>query len=416
MGTPGARRARPSCRRRPGWSTPVPALRPPCGLPVRAPPLRGGHQRRSSSTGWWPRRPGEVTWGAAEFIAAEEMGRSRGFWWSPDGRSLLAARVDNGPVATWWTSDPSAPATAPQAAPLPCRRYGRRRGQPVAHPHWPGARWGPAAGALGRRERTRTWWRCTGARAARLCCWWSSGTTRPAPCWPPTSAGGTTSVVAEGSGRGLGGLAFGRAGLDRRTAACCGRRPTPGPGASNWASEWLTPPGLQVRDVTATGRSVVFTASAEPETVEAWRWSRAGRPATWAADALRAASPAPWRRAGPGGDVPEHGLGGCAGRGQWTGLVAGPGRGQPWRRRRSCNRRSVSSGSGDRQLSVGVVLPTGHLQGAKLPVLMAPYGGPGHQQVMAASSRVARGPVVRRPGLCRRGGRRPGDARARAGL
>ncbi len=42
------------------------------------------------------------------------MRRSRGFWWAPDGRSLLAARVDNGPVGTWWTSDPSKPESSPQ--------------------------------------------------------------------------------------------------------------------------------------------------------------------------------------------------------------------------------------------------------------------------------------------------------------
>ncbi|MFD3511592.1 prolyl oligopeptidase family serine peptidase [Streptomyces sp. NPDC058657] len=33
-------------------------------------------------------------WGIAEFAAAEELGRSRGHWWSPGGRMLLAARVD----------------------------------------------------------------------------------------------------------------------------------------------------------------------------------------------------------------------------------------------------------------------------------------------------------------------------------
>ena len=66
--------------------------------------------------------PGEVTWGAAEFIAAEEMDRFRGFWWAPDGRSLLAARVDNSPVTRWWTGDPSEPGTSPRGSPLPRRR------------------------------------------------------------------------------------------------------------------------------------------------------------------------------------------------------------------------------------------------------------------------------------------------------
>lgn len=37
-------------------------------------------------------------WGLAEFIAAEELGRQRGYWWSPDGRRLLAFRVDESRV------------------------------------------------------------------------------------------------------------------------------------------------------------------------------------------------------------------------------------------------------------------------------------------------------------------------------
>ena len=50
-----------------------------------------------------------VTWGLAEFVAAEEMGRDRGFWWSPDGRRLAATRVDDRPLPTWYVSDPTEP-------------------------------------------------------------------------------------------------------------------------------------------------------------------------------------------------------------------------------------------------------------------------------------------------------------------
>ncbi|GLZ29600.1 dipeptidyl-peptidase 4 [Lentzea sp. NBRC 105346] len=53
----------------------------------------------------------DVTWGLAEFIAAEEMSRYRGYWWSPDGTRLLAARVDNSPVHRWYIADPANPAT-----------------------------------------------------------------------------------------------------------------------------------------------------------------------------------------------------------------------------------------------------------------------------------------------------------------
>jgi dipeptidyl-peptidase-4 len=55
----------------------------------------------------------DVTWGLAEFIAAEEMGRLRGFWWSPDGTALAACRVDVGPVDRWWLHDPTSPDTPP---------------------------------------------------------------------------------------------------------------------------------------------------------------------------------------------------------------------------------------------------------------------------------------------------------------
>ncbi len=51
----------------------------------------------------------EVSWGSAEFIAAEEMGRHRGYWWSPDGTRIAVARVDNSPVQVWNLSDPTHP-------------------------------------------------------------------------------------------------------------------------------------------------------------------------------------------------------------------------------------------------------------------------------------------------------------------
>lgn len=52
-----------------------------------------------------------IRWGAAEFVAAEEMGRSRGYWWAPDSQSLIVARVDESPVDSWWISDPAHPHT-----------------------------------------------------------------------------------------------------------------------------------------------------------------------------------------------------------------------------------------------------------------------------------------------------------------
>ena len=60
-----------------------------------------------------------VSWGRAEFIAAEEMGRQRGHWWSPDGERLVVARVDEAPVDTVWIADPARPEATPRAIRYP---------------------------------------------------------------------------------------------------------------------------------------------------------------------------------------------------------------------------------------------------------------------------------------------------------
>ncbi|WP_109033267.1 S9 family peptidase [Streptomyces rubrogriseus] len=60
-----------------------------------------------------------VTYGLAEFVAAEEMSRNRGFWWSPESDRLLVARVDDTPVQRWWISDPAHPGRDPQHVPYP---------------------------------------------------------------------------------------------------------------------------------------------------------------------------------------------------------------------------------------------------------------------------------------------------------
>ncbi|MEU3093481.1 prolyl oligopeptidase family serine peptidase [Streptomyces sp. NPDC006967] len=61
----------------------------------------------------------EVGYGLAEFVAAEEMGRSRGFWWAPESDRLLVARVDDTPVQRWWISDPAHPVREPHPVRYP---------------------------------------------------------------------------------------------------------------------------------------------------------------------------------------------------------------------------------------------------------------------------------------------------------
>ncbi|MEX1657032.1 prolyl oligopeptidase family serine peptidase [Streptomyces pseudovenezuelae] len=101
-----------------------------------------------------------VTYGLAEFIAAEEMGRSRGFWWSPQSDRLLVARVDDTPVRRWWISDPAHPERDPHHVPYPAAgtpnadvrlfvvaldgartevSWDRKRYPYLAHVHWSAA-------------------------------------------------------------------------------------------------------------------------------------------------------------------------------------------------------------------------------------------------------------------------------------
>lgn len=324
----------------------------------------------------------EVSWGSAEFIAAEEMGRSRGYWWAPDGASLLATRVDTSPVAVWWTADPAAPAKAPEARRYPAAGTadalvtlwhleavpggGRRRQvswDAERYPYLVSVHWGPEgpplllveqrdhkAGAVLAADPVRG----TTEELARMAddAWvsWPAGV----PAW------------LEG-----GQLVWARA--DSGTLRL------------EVGGELVTPPGLQVRDVVSAGRSVVFTASTEPEVVEVWSW-------------------------GPGEGLRQltrqGGVSSAVGDGPVKVVVS---RTMRWPGARAEVQVEDVEGSepkalanlaetpevepvvtflrvGERELSVGVCLPRGHAggEGGKLPVIMAPYGGPGHQRVMAS--------------------------------
>ena len=46
-----------------------------------------------------PAGSGTVSYGMAEFVAQEEMGRYSGYWWAPDDSAIAYARVDEAPVA-----------------------------------------------------------------------------------------------------------------------------------------------------------------------------------------------------------------------------------------------------------------------------------------------------------------------------
>ncbi len=321
---------------------------------------------------------GEVTWGAAEFVAAEEMGRPRGFWWAPDGRSLLAARVDNSPLTKLWTSDPSAPASKPQPHYFP---LAGTADSVVSLWHLEAS---PGGG-----QRTQVLWDAERYPYLVDVHWSRSGPPlllveqrdhQACTVLSVDLAGGLTSRLVEAS-----------------DAAWVGSPPgVPAwleDGQLLWAvadsdtwrlkvgDELVTPPGLQVRGVTHAGTSVLFTASSDPSVVEAWSWSQeAGLSQVTDLGGVSSAI-------GDGGvqvvvsrSMVRHGV---------QAVVHMDGK-EP---RALVDRAETPVVDpvvrflkvGPRQLRVGVLLPSGHA-GGKLPVIMAPYGGPGHQKVMAARS------------------------------
>ncbi len=60
-----------------------------------------------------------VSWGSAEFVAAEEMNRYTGWWFDPTGAWVAAARVDTTPINIWYISNPADPSERPAEVAYP---------------------------------------------------------------------------------------------------------------------------------------------------------------------------------------------------------------------------------------------------------------------------------------------------------
>ncbi|TMQ73579.1 MAG: S9 family peptidase, partial [Candidatus Eisenbacteria bacterium] len=76
--------------------------------------VASGEERRLTEGG-----NATVTNGEAEFVAQEEMARSQGYWWSPDGRTLAYQHTDLTGVEVLRIADPAHPERAPQSWPYP---------------------------------------------------------------------------------------------------------------------------------------------------------------------------------------------------------------------------------------------------------------------------------------------------------
>ena len=78
------------------------------------------HDLRSGAATRLTTREGPtVTNGLAEFVAQEEMSRAHGFWWAPNGESLVYQRSDTAEVEVLHITDPTHPAKPAYSAPYP---------------------------------------------------------------------------------------------------------------------------------------------------------------------------------------------------------------------------------------------------------------------------------------------------------
>jgi dipeptidyl-peptidase-4 len=332
------------------------------------------HDRRSGSTAVLAAPETDtVTYGLADFVAAEEMNRMRGYWWSPDGETLLVARVDDAPVLRWHIADPANPEREPAVVAYPAAGtanaavslvllgvdgsrvdvgWDRGRDEYLADVVWTDReplivvqprdqralrvlRVDPVTGATGLvHEETDPFW------------------VDIVPGVPAYTASGAFVWIADVEGA-------------RRLLV---------------DGEPVTPTSLQVRGLLdVDGDTVLLSASDDPTSTGLWTWS--------AAEGLHCRTPEPGLHGGrlaggtlvvsrqsldtDGSTTTVHPA--AADERTIASLAEAPG----------LEPHVTLHAVGERALRTALLLPSWHTPGTPLPVLMDPYGGPHAQRVVA---------------------------------
>jgi dipeptidyl-peptidase-4 len=78
-----------------------------------------------------PGASGSVNFGEAEFVAQEEMGRTRGYWWAPDSSAIAFQRTDTKGMEVFGIADAFDPAKPPTTWPYP--RAGKANAEVSLH-------------------------------------------------------------------------------------------------------------------------------------------------------------------------------------------------------------------------------------------------------------------------------------------
>jgi len=324
---------------------------------------------------------GQVTYGLPEFIAAEEMDRLEGYWWSPDGERLLAARVDTGGVARRYIADPAEP-TRP-ATEMAYPAAGTANADVTLH-LVPVASGGEVLQVKWDRQGFEYVTKVSWSEHGLLLVVQSRDQRRMQVLAVDPSTGESALVREDRDDAWLDIVAGVPACLEDGTVVWTAdvadaKRLVVG-------DEVVTPADLQVRGVLGVdGDLVLLAASTEPTEVGVWTWSVArglarvdgeGGPAVatgWCGGGTVVVAERRLDRAGLAVTVQREGR-----RVADIASVAETPIITPRPRLRSC---------GARQIRTAVLFPGGHEPGSgRLPVLLDPYGGPHAQMVLASSS------------------------------
>ena len=317
-----------------------------------------------------------VAWGEAEFVAAEEMGRDRGFWWAPDGERLAVARVDTGPVGSLWLADPA----APQVAPVRLRYPAAGTANADVRLFLVGLDGGRVEVGWDRAAfpyLVRVGWEAPGPLTLMV----QSRDQRAARVLAADPATGATSELARAADPAWleivpgvpAWLDGGRLVLTADDPACDTRRLTVD-------GVPATPPGLQVTEVVAAaGDAVLIAGSHEPTEIHLWRVVPGSPPERLTAGPGQ-------HSAAAGGDVLVVARSSLDTDGAEVTVrrVSRPVATIPSRAERPPLQPEVRLlRLGQRALRAALLLPGGGRQG-RLPVLVDPYGGPHHRRVLAS--------------------------------
>ncbi|WBB97956.1 prolyl oligopeptidase family serine peptidase [Solwaraspora sp. WMMA2059] len=330
---------------------------------------------------------GDITWALPD-PAAADFGRDRGYWWSPDGQSILAARSDRSRLPRWQYADPARPQRRARSRPYPM--CGGPNAEVTLHlldldGGWVDVHWdretypylvsvdwsdgGPLITVLRRLQQhglvlsidPRTGETQVHAELAD-------------PRWVEPIPG-TPCHLSDG--RVLVGGELAHDGYDARCLFADGTL--------------LTPAALYVRRVVGrlpgrhTSPDLLIEASdGEPSEQHLYRVRTAA--SSGGLDAVRLTSSPGWHVAAVGGAVLAVGSATLDQPGvRWTiyrddaelgvlrSLAATP----------AVTPRPTLQRVTDRRLPSGVLYPQSHVAGRRLPVLLQVHGGPGHQQVRA---------------------------------